>query len=293
MSRGMSGDASSATTVLREGVFEARLAVETPERVQLEFELAGLGSRFAAGAIDTLLLALLWFVVTLLLVALQVLDRFTADLDARALAMAAIGVYYLLLWGYYLGFELLWGGQTPGKWIMKLRVVSEAGGPAPASAIFVRNLLRIVDVLPIVVVHLLGGIVMFLHGRMKRIGDLAAGTVVVRERALSRELRDLDSVAAPAAARREDDLDEEEATLVQRFVERRHELTITARASVAAHVVARLRERRELPEVDDERLLLLLDQGETPHSLRVAAGPAAPPPPLAVPDPPQPPEAEA
>jgi hypothetical protein len=205
------------------------------------------------------------------------------------LALALLGSFYVLLWMYFLGFELLWGGQTPGKWMLKLRVVSETGGPAPASAIFVRNLLRLVDALPVIVVHLLGGVVMFLSPRCKRIGDLAAGTVVVRERALSRGMRDLDVTALRArGARHEDDLDDEETALVRRFVERKHELTQAALAGVAQRVVAVLAQRRELPSADPVKLLSLLDQGHSPHELREASGPRVAPPNGNPPPPPRP-----
>jgi uncharacterized RDD family membrane protein YckC len=254
--------------------FEQALEIETPERVRIRYELAGIGSRFAAGTIDVFLLGFVLFVLFVVFVIVRdlTLDEFQEGLGA--LSIAAYGVALATVWVYYLGFELLWDGQTPGKRVMRLRVVSDAGGPAPASAVVVRNVLRVADMVPAVLVHLLGGIVMFLNGRSKRLGDFAAGTVVVQEREVELTLDRLSRGVLDEL--REDELGGSELARLKSFVARRKELRPERRAAVADQLLADLRERHELPEADPESLLVLLAAGRRPSDLRDLGGPQLP-----------------
>lgn len=268
-------DPAADATRLNDDDFDVRLEIETPERIRVVHELAGIGSRFAAGTIDMIILFIIWILASIVIMTVGSGLANALDLHGGALAMAAIGVFYVILWGYFLGFELFWRGQTPGKWMLDLRVVSESGGPASASAVFVRNLLRIVDVLPLVVAHVLGGIVMFLNARAKRVGDLAAGTVVVRERNLELDVSRFSAPSETGAQRRPDDLDDEERRSVAQFLDRAEELLPANRAKLARRLVEELSERRELPHMEHEKLLQFLDAGHPPAELRDRAGPAA------------------
>ena len=87
---------------------------------------------------------------------------------------------FLLVWGYFSLFEAFWRGQTPGKRAMKLRVIKDAGRQITLFESLARNLLRIVDYFP--GLYLTGVITMLCNKRSKRLGDLAAGTLVVHER---------------------------------------------------------------------------------------------------------------
>lgn len=155
----------------------------TPERVSLGYDLAGLGSRAAAAVVDVTIQALLW--LALLIVFGVVVSRFSDLLDAAAPAVMAgllILVFlggFFLLWGYYLVFEIIWSGQTPGKRALGLRVIRENGYPIRPGDAVVRNLVRIIDGPPFAAV--VGALVMLLNERSKRLGDFAAGTIVVRE----------------------------------------------------------------------------------------------------------------
>ncbi len=253
-------------------LFEQTLAIDTPERVPIRYELAGIGSRFAAGTLDV---AILGFVLVALgIVMLFVLDVTMNDFRDgwRAITLAAYGVALAVVWAYYLGFELLWDGQTPGKRVMRLRVVSEDGGPAPAAAIVVRNVLRVADMLPLVLVHVLGGVVMFVSRRSKRIGDLAAGTVVVQEREVELSLDRLSRGVLDELDG--DDLGSEDRARLKRFVARRRELRAERRAEVAELLVAELRERWELPPADAESIIVMLAGGRKPSDLRDLGGPS-------------------
>lgn len=149
--------------------------VTTPERVTFDYQLAGPGSRFLAQLID--------FPLQLVALSLSVLAGLGLGLLTGSQAVATVtGVVlgFLTIWGYYPVIETAWGGQTLGKHVFGLRVVGDRGEPISFVQALVRNLVRLVDFLP--VLYGIGLVVLFLNGRGKRLGDLAAGTVVVREK---------------------------------------------------------------------------------------------------------------
>ncbi len=165
------------------------LIIETPERVQLEFALASIGNRFLACAIDHLiqfLAMILVYVSVVLLTNNFGIDRnegtagVIAELPKWVIAIMII-VVFLLFTSYFAFFEWLWNGQTPGKKLLRLRVIREDGRPITLWESVARNLLRLFDIMPLPF-YSIGFIAVFLSGRDQRIGDLFAGTVVVRER---------------------------------------------------------------------------------------------------------------
>jgi uncharacterized RDD family membrane protein YckC len=163
------------------GLPEETLDIQTPENVAFGYQVAGIGSRFLATLVDTLLIVILQIVVIMVL--LLVLSAF--DLLGETIAawvFAALGIVgFLFFWGYYIFFEMLWNGQTPGKRWVGLRVIRADGTPITLSESFIRNLTRLVDFLP--AAYGLGIISMFLDKQSRRLGDLAAGTLVVHDRA--------------------------------------------------------------------------------------------------------------
>lgn len=160
---------------------EETLDIQTPENVAFGYQVAGIGSRFLATLVDTLLLLLLQIVVILVLV--LVLSGF--DLLGETIALwvyAVLGIVsFIFFWGYYIFFEMLWNGQSPGKRWVGLRVIRTDGTPITLSESFIRNLTRLVDFLP--AMYGIGIISMFLDKQSRRLGDLAAGTLVVHDRA--------------------------------------------------------------------------------------------------------------
>lgn len=182
-------------TVHHEGIFAAEetLIIETPERVPLAFSLASIGNRFLAVAIDhaiqyTSIFAVLWIVMEVAGSAagegagLETSDL-TAETPKWAIAILII-VIFALFTGYFILFEWLWDGQTPGKRLLKLRVIREDGRPITLWEAVARNLLRVFDAIPgfVIPVYSVGLIVIFMSGRDQRVGDIFAGTVVIRER---------------------------------------------------------------------------------------------------------------
>ncbi len=160
---------------------EETLDIQTPENVAFGYQVAGIGSRFLATLLDTLLIFLLQIVVILVFVlALSAFDLLGETIAAWVYAVLGI-VGFIFFWGYYIFFEMLWNGQTPGKRWVGLRVIRTDGTPITLSESFIRNLTRLVDFLP--AMYGIGIISMFLDKQSRRLGDLAAGTLVVHDRA--------------------------------------------------------------------------------------------------------------
>ena len=148
----------------------------------LVFPVAGIGSRFVALLLDHLIQAGVVVVAGLVLavVAAALHARTLESLASKWLIAGVVFAAFLLFWGYFALFEAFWHGQTPGKRVMKLRVIKDAGRQITLFESLARNLLRAADYLP--GMYLAGVITMLCNRRNKRLGDLAAGTIVVHER---------------------------------------------------------------------------------------------------------------
>ena len=148
----------------------------------------------------------------------------------------------LLSGGYFIFFELLMRGQTPGKKSMKIRVIRDDGTPVTANEVLIRNILRIVDFLPFG--YALGAVVMFPNPLAKRLGDLAAGTIVVKEGQLDyRAHADTKNPLPPAESTPSavnSELTAEERRVLGGFLHRRDELLPQAREELAARLAVPL-----------------------------------------------------
>lgn len=222
------------------------LTIRTPEGIVFSLPLAGPLTRFLAFSVDLAAVSVAGTVIGTVLGAFGVLS---IDL-ARAFAGVA---YFAISIGYGILAEWLWRGQTVGKRLLRLRVVDERGLRLQPSQIVVRNLLRFVDLLP--VFYLVGGAAMVLTRRAQRLGDIAAGTVVVR--ALRPAEPDLDQVLAGKynslrehphlAARLRQQVGPEEASLALRAVLRRDGLDPAARVALFRDLAAHFRPLVEFP----------------------------------------------
>lgn len=148
----------------------------------LEFPVAGLGSRFVALLLDHVFQGAAIFVLILLVVIVAAMtgSRHWMSTSSKWFFAILIALFFLLFWGYYTLFEAFWHGQTPGKRIMHLRVIKDSGRQITLFEAMARNLLRFVDYMPSA--YLAGVITMLCNKRNKRLGDLAAGTLVIHER---------------------------------------------------------------------------------------------------------------
>ncbi len=162
---------------------EETLIIETPERVPLHFGLASIGNRFIACAIDH---AIQIISIIVMVIGFTVIGNFSSVTESLSSApkwvyAVLIIVIFLIFSGYFTFFEWLWRGQTPGKRWLKLRVIRQDGRPVTFWEAAVRNLLRSVDMMP-VPFYSVGLLSVFLSSKDQRVGDMVAGTVVVRER---------------------------------------------------------------------------------------------------------------
>lgn len=168
--------------------YSDQLNIDTPEQVELHLPIAGLGSRFLALACDVLIhvgaYLILFFVLFVFAVASRGMRTSTSSSSGSHLSAAWVWAIFILInfliqWGYFTLFEGLWHGQTPGKRILKIRVIKDSGRSINFFEALTRNLVRIVDMQ---LLYLVGCIAMMCNREQKRLGDLAAGTIVIHER---------------------------------------------------------------------------------------------------------------
>ena len=157
-----------------------QLSIDTPELVAIEMPLAGIGSRFIAILIDYLIWGagalVLLFLIVAILPAMHTFSRISAQWTVALI----IFFVFLVNWGYFTLFEAFWNGRTPGKRVAKIRVIQRSGRAIGLFESMARNLVRYVDQFP--GIYAVGVITMFATKQHQRLGDLAAGTLVVRDR---------------------------------------------------------------------------------------------------------------
>src|SRR5262245_33893920 len=248
--------------------------IETPELVVVSYTIAGLGSRVSAGLID-LVICILGLIAVVTGIALMAPDGDQADgtmSGAVAIAILVV-VQFVVLWGYYLLFEGLRDGQTPGKRLLGLRVVRDGGYSIDFSASAVRNLMRFVDLQP-VFFYAVGITSIALSKTGKRLGDIVAGTVVVRETMVHQPARPAvrRRAAAPSPVAAVAKLDEQEFQLLERWAERSG-LDTSRRRALAAQVTKRLSHAidGDSNQTDAARLLQLLERERAARQRGAAA----------------------
>lgn len=240
---------------------EDSYCLETPEQVELDFDLAGPGTRFCAVLLDALVMAALvlsgLLVAALLGVGFEaVFEELTSPGAAATWLLALLVILLALLTtGYHCLFELLMRGQTPGKRALKIRAICDDGTPMGPSQVLIRNLIRLVDALP--GFYLVGGTAALLSPTGRRLGDYAAGTLVVKEAELDyRAATDRGYVVETRqGVGHNAELSPEERQIVVRFLDRRSELLADARRRLAASIAVRLLDRHGGNCTDPEEYL--------------------------------------
>jgi uncharacterized RDD family membrane protein YckC len=248
------------------------LVIETPERVPLHFALASIGNRFIACAIDhTIQIVALIVLVIVFAIISDVSDFGNQFSSMPKWARALLVIIAFVVWdGYFVLFEWLWRGQTPGKRWLKLRVIREDGRPISFFEAMVRNLVRLADII-VPPFYSIGLISVFATDRDQRIGDLVAGTVVVRERQAEAPAftEVFASPISDPALRRSfkpvpftadvNNLTEQEISVVESFLRRRWELKDYPRQwmawRVAMPILFKLRPQYDLAEFTYEGFL--------------------------------------
>jgi uncharacterized RDD family membrane protein YckC len=208
--------------------YDDRLTITTPEGLDLELTLAGVGSRFVSAIVDSL-------IQIAIIVALVVVGAATGGAGPVVVTIGA----FVVLFSYDVLFEVLNAGRTPGKRWNGLRVVRTSGRPIGFFASAVRNLMRIVDY-----VFMIGAVSILVTPKNQRLGDLAAGTIVVRELHGGRG-EDFAPMAASApshyAAWDTSAVTSEELAAVLHYLERRDEIPNETRRELGHTLAERLR----------------------------------------------------
>lgn len=228
---------------------ENRITVLTPEAVEFELEPADLGSRFIAILIDTIIQIVLILPVIVLMGLMKIF--FPVKDSLHPFASWITGFLFILLFilgfsGYHIFFELIWNGKTPGKRITCIKVIRDGGFPVEVTSSFIRNLIRIVDFIPFY--YFTGIISIVLCKNKKRLGDIVAGTMVIKEYAdmpppvLSRPEESSNGINLSCLEK----ITEQEYTLIRELILRNEELDMTARKSIASKIARPLMEKLEI-----------------------------------------------
>lgn len=248
--------------------FADQLNIETPEQVELHFPIAGVGSRFLALFADTVIQAIAEFILVLFFVLIVSSAKRAAlgamsDNSAKWFVAALLLVNFLLYWGYFSLFEAFWNGQTPGKRLLKIRVIKDSGRQITLFEALARNLIRVIDMLP--TFYLVGVVSMICNREQKRLGDLVAGTIVVHERSDEQPLmshnsrtftaslypQPIEMTAQPEGAWLPGDgvarLDAGDLNVIDTFLSRALDLDLDKRAEMAGRVAGRMSAKMQVP----------------------------------------------
>jgi len=238
-------------------------SISTPENVDLHLELAGIGNRVLATMIDSMIsgTVITCIGLTFILIGFILDQTKVLALPHNALlmvtAMIAIFVAFIITFGYNIFFEGIWAGQTPGKRIARIRVIETNGQPVGWAAVCIRNFVRVLDT----GLLLIGLLVMLIDKNERRLGDLAAGTLVIRERTTDLATSEIKMLTNAQADSLLDigRVTPDEYDLLARFLKRRTTLSPAHRPVVAKRLETYFRDKlSESPGTDGKT-----DDGET------------------------------
>ena len=224
--------------------FDDHHTINTPEQTRLEFAIAGIGTRFLALTVDLLIQGAAGVALIIIVVLVSLTGLFNGlPLSGQWVTALLIAFTFLAHFGYFTVFEILWRGQTPGKRMVHIRVVKDSGRTLSASETILRNLMRIVDQLP--ALYAVGMLSALLTAQNQRLGDLIAGSIVVREASLSQMRPVWDSAAAAGSvgAAHSQQLSDDDLALIETFLARRSELPANVRSRMASEILERLQAR--------------------------------------------------
>ncbi len=234
------------------------LVVETPENISLEFEVAGLGSRFLAFLVDTVMQALIllmaFYVGSLVLAAVAGVFRINGmagSLQTTLMILSAFVVYEC----YFVYFEMRLHGQSIGKKLLNLRVVKDGGHPIVFMDSAIRNILRVIDALPPLFFfpsYGLGSAVIMCNRQSKRLGDFVAGTIVIKERSMTGFEHFAAIRTNPEHLRRLrlthlQRMQDTDKYILREFFFRKNTFPPPVRDTIASKLAARFRKRLEIP----------------------------------------------
>jgi len=230
------------TAASRPASLEQQVDIETPEQVIFSYTIAGVGSRAAAAMLDYLIITLFVLAIVLLFSTASALiglkgEGLGAAFGSWAAAILALFAF-ALQWGYFVAFEAFWDGQTPGKRRLGIRVVQDGGYSVSVGASAVRNVMRLLDMQP-GAAYAVGIVSAAMSRNGKRLGDMAAGTMVVQERVMHIAPAPAGPAPADAVSPISAALTEQEFELLERYLARRGALDPERRRAFADQLETR------------------------------------------------------
>jgi len=227
-----------------------KLTIETPEQIELEFPVAGLGSRGMALLLDTLIQGVV--VISIALLGELVSPDLSRYWVTAGKWMTALYIFLLfcLYWGYFAIFEVFWNGQTPGKRQAHIRVITASGRPITVFEAIARNFLRVIDSQ---LAYMVGAVAIAVDKRNRRLGDMVAGTVVVhelQEQGDSYWYAQQSSETTPASVEAIIAMTAQEFQLIETFLNRRLDLPYEQRLATARNIADRIGTRLNVPPGD-------------------------------------------
>lgn len=233
-------------------------SIVTPERVELQFVLAGIGGRGFAMMVDLAILLGVWALGAVLytVISLQLLDYLSntgasyAQLPTWLVAIAFLASFILFA-GYFAFFEVMWQGQTPGKRVAQIRVIRDDGRPVGLAQAVLRSLLLAFDGVPL----FLGIFFILFEKREKRLGDILAGTLVVQE---EKPIAKTTIILSDRAQQLAHDLPQtttlvalrpDEFATIREYLERRSQMDREARRDLSLNLARQMRSRIEMETI--------------------------------------------
>ena len=236
------------------------IRVDTPEQIALEFPLAGIGSRFLALTIDTLLQIVLYIAGIFAMAGIGKYANYLASLapwigwlPVSWIPALLIIFFFCVYWGYFAFFEIIWKGQTPGKRLAGIRVIKDSGRAVNVYEIIGRNLLRGIDFLP--GMYVVGLVSMLISQQNQRLGDHLAGSIVVHDKRADALRPDWSSTSKMASADPQlSTVTPEEVVLIETYLQRRMTLEFAVRDATANRIAARIIQKSGIQRSPEQSL---------------------------------------
>jgi uncharacterized RDD family membrane protein YckC len=234
-----------------------RITVDTPEQITLELPLAGIGSRFLAMTLDTVIQVLLYIAGIFAVAGISKYARFLplslAWLPKSWFPALLVLFLFCVYWGYFAAFELFWKGKTPGKRVAGIRAIKDSGRALNVYEVIGRNLMRAVDWLP--AVYGAGIVTMMISSRNQRLGDLLAGSVVVHDKTTQAVKPNWSQGGEKTLAHSElAKITPEELVLIETYLQRRESFDLAVRDATALQIATRITARTGIQRPAEQSL---------------------------------------
>jgi uncharacterized RDD family membrane protein YckC len=229
------------------------IKIETPEHIELEYELAGLGSRYIGVFVDHLIQSFVMFFLFIALVISNpnITSENPLEIFKSAFAGTIMVMMFLVSFAYFIFFETIWSGQTPGKKIAQIQVLKDNGEPIGFMEALLRNIFRLIDFFPFY--YYVGIGLLWFRNDKKRVGDIIAHTIVVKQKA------NLKPVSAPELNVKTDLqinvslINDQEYGLIRDFIISRHQLPVEDRIRIGNKLAAFAAEKLQMREVNVDK----------------------------------------